>query len=163
MTARGLWLRVAAATAVALVALVAVSPRHPPRRLPPVLAAPVGLIGGAVLYLAAVRMPLVLATRSRSLPVVAARHAFFALLAADEEVIWRRVALGVLLPRGVLLAVVASSAGFALAHRPRVALQLVTGSVFGTLYVVTGWLATPIGAHWAYNELVARAGPSVPT
>lgn len=163
MTARGLWLRVGIGTALALAALVALSPRCPPRRLPPLLAVPAGVVGGVALYAAAVRMPLAAGASGRPVTVLLARHAFFALVAADEEVIWRRVALGVLLPRGVLLAVAASSSGFALMHRPRVGLQLVTGGVFGSLYLATGWLAAPIGAHWTYNELVARARPRVPT
>jgi membrane protease YdiL (CAAX protease family) len=163
VTARGLWLRAGIGTALALVLLVAVTPARPARRLPLPLALAVGVVAGAGLYAVAVRAPLGGATRSASLAVAAARHAFFGLLATDEEILWRRVTLGLLLPRGVALALIVSALTFAFAHRRRVGLQLVTGSVFGVVYLGTGLLAASVGAHWIYNELVARARPAAPT
>ncbi|HUB76267.1 MAG TPA: CPBP family intramembrane glutamic endopeptidase, partial [Solirubrobacteraceae bacterium] len=107
--------------------------------------------------------PLSPARAGRSAGLVLGRLAFFGLLAANEEVLWRRLALGALLPRGGLLAIAASTLAFALAHRRRTALQLLTGAAFGGLYVATGCLAASIGAHWTYNELVSCARPRAPT
>jgi membrane protease YdiL (CAAX protease family) len=157
VSACGLWLRVCVGTALAATLLVTVAPHGPRPRLPFVLSMPTGALVGGILFALAVRAPVDTAARTASLAVVAGKHAFFGLLAADEEIVWRRVALGALLPRGLLLALVASTATFALAHRRRVLLHFATGGVFGTLYLATGSLAAPIGAHWTYNELVARA------
>jgi membrane protease YdiL (CAAX protease family) len=88
-------------------------------------------------------------------PVFAGKLAILALLAANEEVLWRRVALGELLRAGVVPALAASTLGFALLHRARPALHLGTGGVFGALYVSTGTLAACVAAHWTYNVLVA--------
>jgi membrane protease YdiL (CAAX protease family) len=163
MTARGLWLRVCVGPAVAVALLLAVAPERPQHQLPVALALATGLAAGAALYVLAVRAPLTKLGRSASFAVAVSRHAFFALLATDEEIVCRRVTLGVLLPRGVLLALVVSTVAFALAHRGRVGLHLVTGGVFGAVYIATGFLAAAIGAHWTYNELVARARPTAPT
>jgi membrane protease YdiL (CAAX protease family) len=80
-------------------------------------------------------------------------QAFLALLATNEEIVWRRVVLGELLDTSVLAAIFVSTAGFAL-HRSRRRLQLGTGAVFGALYISTGALAASVAAHWAYNALV---------
>jgi membrane protease YdiL (CAAX protease family) len=162
VTPVGFWLRICVATALAAALLVVLSPPKPPLRLPFVLAVPVGVAAGAVLLVGAVRAPLA-GARPAKAAVVAGRHAFFGLVAANEEVLWRRVALGELLPWGALLALGLTTVAFALAHRRRVGLHLATGGVFGGLYLATGSLAAPIGAHWAYNELVARGRPTAPT
>jgi membrane protease YdiL (CAAX protease family) len=162
VTPRGFWARVVVGSALAVVLLVAVAPQRPQRRLSPPLAVAAGVLAGAALYGVAVRRPPTAGVRSASLAVAAGRHAFFALLATNEEIVWRRVALGVLLPRGLLPALVVSSAVFALAHRHRRVLQLATGSVFGGVYLATGFLPASIGAHWTYNELVARVRNELP-
>jgi membrane protease YdiL (CAAX protease family) len=77
------------------------------------------------------------------------------LFAANEEVVWRRVVLGELLPAGSMPALALSALGFALVHHRSRALHLGTGAAFGGVYLATGALAASIAAHWAYNLLVA--------
>lgn len=153
MSARAFWLRVAATTSVAAALVVLVAPPCPPRRMPPPVAAALGGVTGAALFAALLRRRPVLAQLLSGSSAVG-RSLFFALCAANEEVLWRRVLLGELLPAGGLAALVASSAGFAVAHRRARPLHLVTGATFGTLYLATGVLAASIAAHWAYNALV---------
>jgi membrane protease YdiL (CAAX protease family) len=95
-----------------------------------------------------------LSPRRARLRVSLAEQTLLGVWAANEEVVWRRVALGELLGAGVLVALVLSSAGFAVAHRRGCALHLGTGAVFGGVYVATGWLAASVAAHWLYNFLV---------
>jgi CAAX prenyl protease-like protein len=153
--AAGLWSRVAAGTAVSLALALAVAPPHPAQRLPlPAAVATGGLAGLALFSVAARRLPRLPAVAS-SVSVLVAKLGFFGLWAANEEVVWRRVALGELLGAGVVPAFAASTVGFALVHRTRRYLHLCTGGVFGLLYLTTGLLASSIAAHWAYNVLVA--------
>jgi membrane protease YdiL (CAAX protease family) len=96
-----------------------------------------------------------------SVSLALASCALLALAAAGEEIVWRRVVLGELLRTGPIVALVGSSLGFALAHRPRQGLHLGTGAVFGGVYLATGALAACIAAHWVYNVLlllVSRRG-----
>ena len=83
-----------------------------------------------------------------------AEQGVLALWAADEEIVWRRVVLGELLPAGVFAAFALSSFGFGLAHRGRRVLHLGTGAAFGGVYIATGWLGASVAAHWLYNALV---------
>jgi membrane protease YdiL (CAAX protease family) len=156
MTPRSLWLRLLTGTIVALVLVLAVPAPVPARRIASPFAVVAGIAAGALLYAVAVRARFG-ATHPLPRSVRTARLAIFGVLAANEEVVWRRVGLGLLLPRGLLIAVAGSTLAFALAHRRRRGLQLLTGAMFGGVYVATGSLAASIGAHWAYNELVARA------
>ena len=84
------------------------------------------------------------------------RLAILGLAAVNEELLWRRLVLGGILPSGALAALAVSTLGFALAHRARPALHLGTGATFGGLYLATGALAAPVAAHWAYNTLLLR-------
>jgi membrane protease YdiL (CAAX protease family) len=90
-----------------------------------------------------------------------ARAAWLAAGAAFEELLWRGVVLAILASwTGAATALVASTAGFALAHRSRHGrrawIHLVTGSAFGGAFVCAGlWAA--IAAHAVYN-LLADAG-----
>jgi membrane protease YdiL (CAAX protease family) len=161
MSVRTFWLRVAAITTVATALVVLVAPPCPPARLPPLAAAALGGVAGAALFAAVLRRRPALAQLVSGSSAVA-RSLFFALCAANEEVLWRRVLLGELLPAGGLAALVASSAGFAVAHRRARPLHLVTGTTFGLLYLATGVLAASIAAHWAYNALVGSLAKRAP-
>jgi membrane protease YdiL (CAAX protease family) len=148
-----LWSRVAAGTALSLALLVVLAPERPTVRLPWSTAALIGAAVGLVLFVAVGRCcPCAPARRPASLAL--AKLAFFALWATNEEVVWRRVALGELLGAGVVPAFAGSTLGFALMHRTRRGTHLFTGSAFGALYLATGVLAASVAAHWTYNLLV---------
>jgi len=151
-----LWLRLGVATSVAAACLAALAPPHPDGRLSAAGASAVGLCCGVVLFAVLARARPILGAPGRRLPLLAGRVAVFGLWAANEEVMWRRVALGELLAAGAVPALVASTIGFALFHRAR-SVHLGTGGAFGALYLGTGALAASIAAHWTYNVLVAAA------
>jgi hypothetical protein len=80
--------------------------------------------------------------------------------AAVEELAWRGFLLGALVPAlGTVGALLVSSGLFACARRVERRrdrlVHLLTGSVFGLVYVTTGQLAAAIASHVAYNALVA--------
>jgi len=151
---RALWLRLAAGAAVTAACLVVFAPPRPAGRLPLAAAGPVGGCCGIALFaLVTRRRPRLPAARGRLL-LLAVRLAVFGLWAANEEVVWRRVALGELLPAGVVPALALSTVGFALLHRARPLLHLGSGGAFGALYLSTGALGATIAAHWTYNVLV---------
>ena len=154
MTARALWIRVAAGTALAVTLALAVEPPRPDPQLPRVPAALAGLVAGGVLFLAASRRLPSLRRRRVPASVLVGRLLVLALWAANEEILWRRVLLGELLTAGPVAALALSSAGFAVAHRRARLLHAGTGSAFGGLYLVTGFLGASIAAHWMYNSLV---------
>ncbi len=153
------WLGVVALTALATTLLVALSPDRPPERVPWFLQPAAGAVAGLVLFLLiARRRPSVLAAGGRA-PALAARLGLLGLLAADEEIVWRRVLLGLLLFGGAAAALLASSLAFALAHRSRPGLHLLTGATFGGVYLATGALSACVTAHWGYNLLVGALAP----
>jgi len=162
MTSRGLWCRIAFVTVAAIVLALTLSPPEPSARIAPALAVAVGAAAGSTLFAAASRrLPRVPWVRRPAI-VGVAKQTVLGLCAANEEVIWRRVILGELLPVGTFAALAVSSAGFALAHRRSRTLHLATGSAFGLLYIATGTLAACIAAHWTYNAFVgalAERGP----
>lgn len=161
MSARAFWLRIALTTAVAAVLGSVLSPPTPPPRAPALVAVTLGAAAGVLLFVALLRRrPVVAQLVSGSSAV--GRNLFLVLCAANEEVLWRRVLLGELLPVGGLAALAASSAGFAVAHRRARPLHAVTGATFGTLYLATGALAASIAAHWAYNALVGSLAKRPP-
>jgi ABC-2 type transport system ATP-binding protein len=93
---------------------------------------------------------------------VVARGAYLTLTSATEEVLWRLLVVGGLAPViGLAPAFVAGTIGFALAHGVRrgdvVVVHLVTGAVFGAVYVGTGRIEASILAHAFYNWLVVLA------
>lgn len=149
-----IWLRIAIGSALAIVLLLAVSPAQPASRLTWPAQPAVGVCAGGLLFLLATRRRPHLPTSTVSLPLLVARHGFLGLWAANEEIVWRRVMLGELLPGGVVPALAASTIGFALAHRARRGLHIGTGATFGSLYLATGALATCVAAHWTYNLFV---------
>jgi membrane protease YdiL (CAAX protease family) len=149
-----LWARIAVGTALALSLGLTLVPAHPSARVAWPVGAVVGMASGLVLFVVATRRRPLLPAATRSTSILLAKLGFLGLWATIEEVIWRRVALGELLPRGILPALAASTVGFALTHQRRRLLHLGTGSTFGALYLSTGVLAASIAAHWVYNVLV---------
>lgn len=117
-----------------------------------------GPVAGAAtfLLLAGGRFPLALPRPLGRAMVV--RWLTLGATAGLEEVVWRGAVLGGLMVLvGPLLALAASSAGFAIWHWPslrgRCAVHLVTGAAFGGAFLVGG-LAAAISAHALYNLLV---------
>jgi membrane protease YdiL (CAAX protease family) len=162
-------LRRAAATQrlVGLLAIAAVLIVAPTANLRPALPLPgslaCGVVLGVVLFALLTRRlrPPPLA-RTPVLRRLALATPIVALGATAEELVWRYGLLGSLLPLiGTSGAVLASSAGFALAHgyqgRRAVGSHLVTGSTFGALYVCSGSVCAAAAAHVAYNLLVVGA------
>jgi membrane protease YdiL (CAAX protease family) len=152
--ATSLWVRVSALTGLSVALLLLVTPPQPERRVAWLGAIAAGLGCGTALYVAATRCRPRLPGSRSSAGVGLAAQAFLGLLAANEEIVWRRFILGELLGAGVVAAVLISTLGFAFAHRSRRGLHLGTGAVFGALYAATGALAASVIAHWAYNALV---------
>ena len=154
--ASALWTRTAVSTAISTAAVLSLAPPQPVARLPWIAAVACGLSCGALLFVGlARRCPRPTRAGHTALTLFGVQG-FLALLAANEEIVWRRVVMGELLRIGSATALVASTTGFALMHRAGGRkLQLGTGAAFGTLYLGTGTLAASIAAHWAYNALVA--------
>jgi ABC-2 type transport system ATP-binding protein len=170
-----LWGRAAVLAGVAgsllLLVRVPLEPRWPAA---PSLVA--GVVTAALLFgLLAGRPPPLRWPAGRSAMLVA-KGLLLSARSASEEVIWRWWLLGSLAPRfGAVSALAASTVCFALAHagwqgRRGVAVHLVTGAAFGVVFLATGRLAAAVGAHVAYNLLVAlavetermtRAGPGL--
>jgi len=146
VTARRIWARIGLGVAFAVLLAFTLSPPVPTARLASGAGFAVGVAVGAALF----------ACAARRVPRIAMRPLLLVLgvTAASEEVVWRRFALGELLPAGALIALAVSSVGFALVHPRRRLLHLATGASFGGVYLGTGTLAASIGAHWAYNALV---------
>jgi ABC-2 type transport system ATP-binding protein len=91
-----------------------------------------------------------------------ARSAVLTTKSAEEEAIWRGLVLGALVPLlGSFGALASSSALFAAAHVRRLGRRawthLVTGSLFGLVYLVTGRIVAAMAAHSTYNVLVGLA------
>jgi membrane protease YdiL (CAAX protease family) len=152
VSARLFWTRIATVTALAVSLRLALSPPQPPVHLVPGLALALGAAAGVVLFGAlSRRRPSFAGMPSQR---VLGRQLFVGLCAANEEIVWRRTLLGELLPAGSVVALVVSSAGFAVAHRRSRLVHVGTGAVFGVLYLATGVLGASIAAHWVYNALV---------
>jgi membrane protease YdiL (CAAX protease family) len=147
-------------TALAVSLRLALSPPQPPVRVAPALAPALGVAAGAVLFAAVSRRRPSLASAWSQR--VLGRQLFLGLCAANEEIVWRRTLLGELLPAGFLLALLVSSAGFAVAHRRSRVLHAGTGLAFGLVYIATGALGASIAAHWVYNALVGSLLQRVP-
>jgi len=152
MSARVFWARFATMTAIAISLWLVLSPPQPPVKVATALALVFGAAAGAVLFGAVSRRHLSFA--STQIQRLLGRQLFLGLCAANEEIVWRRTLLGELLPAGSIVALVVSSAGFAVAHRRSRLLHIGTGSIFGGLYLATGVLGASIAAHWVYNALV---------
>jgi membrane protease YdiL (CAAX protease family) len=113
-----------------------------------------GVSAGVVLYVVVSRQLPVLPSRARPLPLALATALFLGVAAVNEEVVWRRVVLGELLRFSPSAALAGSMLGFAVAHRARPGVHLLTGAAFGAVYLGTGALAASVAAHWTYNLLL---------
>ena len=153
-----------AALAGAGPALLWLAPTAPPRApLRHLASAPIGVAAGIALFMLLARdRPRILLTR-----VAFATALVVAIAGMSEEAIWRAFALGRIAPTaGLWAAIAVTSAAFAATHLPSLrargaAVQLVTGTVFGALFVATGSLVACALAHAAYNVL-AVLGRRVP-
>jgi len=140
--------------AAALLAVVrsAVQPRLP-------AATGIGLGAGLGLTLFCVverRLPPLPRPRGRPLRVWGGKHLALGIWAGVEEAAWRHGALGVLAgPLGGPVALALSSAGFAAAHRPPSRYHVLTGGLFGAVYLASGRFAAAWAAHAGYNAAVA--------
>lgn len=157
-----LWASFFTWTTVASVTALGATPPHPDAEISWPHAVVAGTaVGGALFTIVLRRPPSSVAGMSR-VPTAVTTHLFLVVCVVNEELIWRRFVLGELLAAGPFAAVAASSVVFAVAHRSRRTTHLLTGGVFGTLYVATGALSAAVAAHWTYNALVARAAASAP-
>ena len=104
-----LWLRVAAITAVSVALLIALAPDRPPTLVPWPVAVALGTCAGLALFSAIARVRPRLPPATSSASVALGRLAFLGLWATNEEVVWRRVALGELLRAGVVPALAATN------------------------------------------------------
>jgi membrane protease YdiL (CAAX protease family) len=154
VTPAGLWLRLAGGVSAAAGSVLLIPIDVPAARVSAGPAVLVGLLGGCALF----------STLARARPFVArgpltrpraTRGSFFVVWAAVEEVLWRRLALGSLaLHADWVVALLGSSAGFALSHRVGRPGQLVAGLGFGSVYLGTGQLLAAIAMHAVYNVLL---------
>ena len=93
-------------------------------------------------------------------PGAAARIAYVAARAAYEEALWRLCLLGLLAAAfGPVAGLLLTTVAFALSHwprqGPRATVHLVTGAMFGGVFLATGSFAAAVATHAAYNALVA--------
>jgi ABC-2 type transport system ATP-binding protein len=143
--------------------LLRISPTPPPR--PPlgsIASVPLGVLAGAALFAVLARArPRVLLT-----PIALVTALIVAGAGMSEEAVWRGFALGRIASTvGMWTAVAVTTAAFAATHVPMLrargaAVQLVTGGVFGALFVGTGSLVACALAHAAYNlfSVLSRGG-----
>jgi ABC-2 type transport system ATP-binding protein len=124
---------------------------------------PSAILAGALLFaaLSRGRVPIRVFRRERA-AALTARGGYLVLRSAVEEIVWRGLGIGALAPLiGTLPALVLTTVGFASSHAPKLGrssvTHLLTGAVFGGLYLVGGGLAAPIAAHATYNLLIAFA------
>lgn len=151
-----LWTKLAGWTAFAAVSYAVVHPAGPPSTHSS-LAFPAAVAAGVLLFAAVDRsVPRLMRPRVPR-RVGLARGAILLVLAVNEEVIWRRVALGEGLAVSPGFALAVSSVGFAFTHRTQRSTHLVTGGVFGLIYLATGALLAAVATHVVYNLLVAAA------
>jgi ABC-2 type transport system ATP-binding protein len=136
--------------------------------VPAAAAASAGMAAGALLF-AALAGPRVPRRPQRGVgPALAAKAGYLTVTAVGEELVWRWLLLGTISrTAGLVPALVASTAGFALVHargqgRRGVAVHTVTGGLFGGLFAATGEIAAPIAAHAVYNLLIAAAAAGRP-
>jgi ABC-2 type transport system ATP-binding protein len=153
------WIAVAA---WASVVAPSVRPLDPTAR-PLADAITVGCLAGMCGFLLLARRPIA-ASAFSALPRarLLARSAVLTAKSAEEEAVWRGLVLGSLVaPLGPGGALASSSALFAAAHVGRLGRRafahVVTGSLFGLAYLVTGRIVAAIAAHSTYNVLVGVA------
>jgi ABC-2 type transport system ATP-binding protein len=147
---------------LAAVVLVLADPGTTARAAPLASLAAGAGVAGALFSGLARRAPTLRVPADRRL-AIGVKGGYLTVRAASEEVIWRWWLLGSLdTAIGGLAALGVSTACFALTHARTqglrgVAVHLVTGAAFGTVFLATGRLAAAVAAHAAYNLLVALA------
>jgi ABC-2 type transport system ATP-binding protein len=137
-------------------ALLLLVPTPPVRRPVPVEVAAVGgVVVGAVLFAVLARhRPRMLVT-----PISIGAAFVVAGVGMSEEATWRAFVLARLAPvAGLWPAAAVTTVGFAATHVPALRMrgaivQVLTGAVFGSLFVATGSLVACALAHGAYNVL----------
>src|SRR5207248_1428089 len=102
LSARAFYARVLSTSALAVLLAFALSPAHPPAHLPLVAATALGLAAGTALFLLVSPRSPVFARPRAAAPVLVGKQLFFGLCAFNEEVLWRRILLGEVLPAGPL-------------------------------------------------------------
>jgi membrane protease YdiL (CAAX protease family) len=112
-------------------------------------------LGGAIFVATARRLPRPRRPERRERPLLAA----VAVSAAAEEVLWRGMMMRLLRRAGPASALLATSAGFAAAHRPRaegraLATHALLAGVLGWAALYGGGLVTAAIAHVTYDALV---------
>jgi ABC-2 type transport system ATP-binding protein len=127
------------------------------------IALPSGILAGLLLFalLSRAWVSIGIFRRNRA-AALTARGGYLVLRSAVEEIFWRGLGIGVLAPLiGTVPALVVTTVGFAASHLPKLgrhsAVHLLTGAVFGGLYLVGGGLAAPIAAHATYNLMIVLA------
>jgi membrane protease YdiL (CAAX protease family) len=148
------WARLAAVTTAAVTLPLLLAPPRPRPHTSWSLATALGAAVGLVLFAVVAHRP-PLPARAGPRGAVAVRQLLLGIYAANEELLWRRLLLGELLPVGPVTALAVSSAAFAAAHARARRLHAATGAVFGGLYLATGCLGASIAAHWVYNAFVS--------
>ena len=164
MTRRVGWDELLFATLLAAGLLTVGLPPLPPvgLRVSAALSIGLGALAGALLFQALAGAHARPPSRARVAGLVGVRGALLAGRAGVEEVAWRGFLLGALVPPlGRAGALGVTSLAFALAHagvrgRMRI-VHMLTGGVFGGLYLASGRLATAVAAHVVYNALVVTA------
>jgi membrane protease YdiL (CAAX protease family) len=126
------------------------------------LSAAIGALAGALLFCALAGTRARRPARERMRGLLGAAGLLLVGRASAEEVAWRGFLLGALVPPlGRAGALGLTSVAFALAHagvRGRMRLvHVLTGSVFGGLYLASGRLGAAVAAHVVYNGLVVTA------
>lgn len=152
MTARALWTRMASLSAAAAAVLLS--------SLDPATVALLPDAGSAgVLLAVAAAGALLIALAGLRLPVSPATAVVLVLVAGVEEILWRGFALGEASRYvGTAPALVATSIAFGATHRSAWRQHVVTGAVFGAVFVATGSLLAAWCCHATYNlGLVAAA------
>jgi len=152
-----------AAAAIAAAAVAPAVTPFDPTLSPPGEAAAAGSLSALALYAVLARRtaPLALAGLRLRRRLVA-RSILLTVKSAQEEAVWRGLALGFLVaPLGRAGALAVSTALFAGVHvraQGRAAVvHLATGTAFGLAYLATGRLLAAIIAHGGYNVLVGAA------
>ena len=141
----------AATTTVSIVSLALVHPPCPSGRLPvehqPVVGVAVGMFLVVLITMHRPAFGTAIANLRRC------RTWLLAMLACNEEIVFRRLVVGELLPWGMAAAISGATILFAVAHREHSGVHLVTGAVFCTTYLATGGILCVAVAHWVYNAL----------
>jgi ABC-2 type transport system ATP-binding protein len=156
----GFWLTTAAVAAALSPAVAPTDPTLHPTGDALVVGCAAGALAFVLLARSSIPVSAITVVPPRRL---AARSVVLLAKSVQEEAIWRGLVLGLLVgPFGRLGALTLSTVAFATAHVTRqgraAVAHLVTGTLFGLAYLVTGRLVAAVAAHGAYNVLVGVSG-----